>query len=60
MNFNYSVEVMKKYAFIDELNCRLKITWKAKDDSNNDIIIQYLENRIAEIIEEEMKINLPI
>jgi hypothetical protein len=60
MNFNYSVEVMKKYAFIDELNCRLKITWKAKDDSNNDIIIQYLEDRIAEIIEEEMKINLSI
>lgn len=51
---------MKKYAFIDELNCRLKITWKAKDDSNNDIIIQYLEDRIAEIIEEEMKINLTI
>lgn len=60
MSFNYSVEVMKKYAFIDELNCRLKITWKAKDDSNNDIIIQYLEDRIAEIIEEEMKINLTI
>lgn len=60
MDFNYSVEVMKKYAFIDELNCRLKITWKAKDDSNNDIIIQYLEDRIAEIIEEEMKINLTI
>jgi hypothetical protein len=60
MNFNYSVEVMKKYAFIDELNCRLKITWKAKNDSNNDIIIRYLEDRIAEIIEEEMKINLPI
>jgi hypothetical protein len=57
MNFNYSVEVMKKYAFIDELNCRIKITWLDKDDTNNDIIIKYLEERIAEIIEEEIKIN---
>ena len=48
---------MKKYAFIDELNCRIKITWLDKDDTNNDIIIKYLEERIAEIIEEEIKIN---
>jgi len=58
MIFNYSVEVMKKYAFIDELNCRLKITWEDKDNTNNDIIIKYLEDRVAEIIEEEKKINL--
>ena len=49
---------MKKYAFIDELNCRLKITWEDKDNTNNDIIIKYLEDRVAEIIEEEKKINL--
>jgi hypothetical protein len=55
MDFNYSVEVMKKYAFIDELNCRLKI-FKEKD---NDTIIKYLEARIAEINEAEKKMNLP-
>jgi hypothetical protein len=59
MDFNYSVEVMKKYAFIDELNCRLKITWKAKDDTKNDIIIKYLEERVAEILEEEKKMYFP-
>jgi len=56
MNFNYSVEVMKKYAFIDELNCRLKIY---KDTDDNNIIIQYLEKRIAEINEAEKKMLLP-
>jgi len=60
MDFNYSVEVMKKYAFIDELNCRLKISWLAKDDTNNDIIIKYLEERVAEILEEEKKMYFPI
>lgn len=56
MVFNYSVEVMKKYAFIDELNCRLKI-YKNSDD--NEIIIKYLEERIAEINDAEKKMLLP-
>lgn len=55
MNFNYSVEVMKKYAFIDELNCRLKIYKNTGDD---EIIIRYLEKRIAEINEAEKKMLL--
>jgi hypothetical protein len=54
MVFNYSIEVMKKYAFIDELNCRLKIN---KLDVDNNIIIKYLEDRVAEIIEQEKKMN---
>lgn len=56
MDFNYSVEVMKKYAFIDELNCRLKI-YKNNDD--NETIVKYLEKRIAEINEAEKKMLLP-
>ena len=55
MNFNYSIEVLKKSAFVDELNSRLKIL-KEKD---NEIIIKYLEARIAEINEAEKKMNLP-
>ena len=55
MNFNYSVEILKKSAFVDELNSRLKID-KKKD---NEIIIKYLETRIAEINEAEKKMNLP-
>jgi len=55
MNFNYSVEILKKSAFVDELNSRLRIT-KEKD---NEIIIKYLEARIAEINEAEKKMNLP-
>ena len=55
MNFNYAVEVMKKYAFIDELNCRLKIYKNTGDD---EIIIRYLEKRIAEINEAEKKMLL--
>lgn len=56
MDFNYSVEIMKKYAFIDELNCRLKI-YKNSDD--NETIVKYLEKRIAEINEAEKKMLLP-
>jgi hypothetical protein len=55
MHFNYSIEILKKSAFVDELNSRLKIY---KDD-DNDIIIKYLEKRIAEINEAEKKMHLP-
>ena len=56
MVFNYSVEVMKKYAFIDELNSRLKIYRYTDDD---EIIIRYLEKRIAEINEAEKNMLFP-
>jgi|CryBogDrversion2_11_1035321.scaffolds.fasta_scaffold58652_2 hypothetical protein len=56
MNFNYSVEISKKSAFVDELNNRLKI-YKNTDD--NEIIIRYLEKRIKEINEEENKMLFP-
>ena len=57
MVFNYSVEVMKKYAFIDELNCRLKLY--NNNDDDNEIVIRYLEKRIAEINEAEKNMLLP-
>ena len=56
MVFNYSVEVLKKSAFVDELNSRLKIY---KEDDDNEVIVRYLEKRIAEITEKEKKLNLP-
>lgn len=56
MNFNYSVEISKKSAFVDELNNRLKI-YKNTDD--NEIIIRYLEKRIKEINEEENRMLFP-
>ena len=55
MYFNYSIAVLKKAAFVDELNNTLKIS-KCTDD--NDIVIKYLEKRIAEINDAEKKMNI--
>jgi hypothetical protein len=57
MAFNYSIEVIKKSMFVDELNSRLKIIKQVDNKRENDIevIINYLEKRIAEIIEQEKK-----
>jgi hypothetical protein len=54
MNFNYSIAVLKKAAFVDELNNTLKIS---RGTTDNDIVIKYLEKRIAEINESEKKMN---
>jgi hypothetical protein len=61
MAFNYSIEVIKKSMFIDELNSRLKIMKDIDNNKDNDleVIINYLEKRIAEIIEQEKKMFLP-
>jgi hypothetical protein len=47
--------------FVDELNNRLKIIKEVDNNRENDIevIINYLEKRIAEIIEQENKLFLP-
>ena len=42
---NYSVDFLKKSAFIDEINCVLKV----KNSVDLNPIIDYLENRIKEI-----------
>jgi hypothetical protein len=55
MNFNYSIAVLKKAAFVDELNNTLKIS---RGTTDNDIVIKYLEKRIAEINEAEKKISI--
>jgi hypothetical protein len=55
MHFNYSIAVLKKAAFVDELNNTLKISRVTND---NDIVIKYLEKRIAEINEAEKKISI--
>jgi hypothetical protein len=57
MAFNYSIEVIKKSMFVDELNSRLKIIKEVDNKRENDmeVIINYLEKRIAEIIEQEKK-----
>ena len=54
MHFNYSIALLKKAAFVDELNNTLKIS---RGTDANDIIIKYLEKRIAEITESEKKMN---
>lgn len=54
MYFNYSIAVLKKAAFVDELNNTLKIS---RGTTDNDIVIKYLEKRIAEITESEKKMN---
>lgn len=61
MAFNYSIEVIKKSMFIDELNSRLKIMKDIDNNKDNDleVIINYLEKRIAEILEQEKKSFLP-
>lgn len=61
MVFNYSIEVIKKSMFIDELNNKLRLIKEIDNNQNNDIevIIDYLEKRIAEIIEQENKLFLP-
>jgi hypothetical protein len=55
MYFNYSIAVLKKAAFVDELNNTLKIS---RGTTDNDIVIKYLEKRIAEITESEKKMNI--
>ncbi len=52
MKYNYSVEVLKKAAFVDELNNILKLYTPTGDDKNNNvntIVISYIEQRIKEI-----------
>ena len=52
MRYNYSVEVLKKAAFVDELNNILKLYTPTGDDKNdniNIIVISYIEQRIKEI-----------
>jgi len=48
LSLNYSVDMMKKYAFIDELNNYLNILPPEDKDKNNPII-EYIEKRIAHI-----------
>jgi hypothetical protein len=61
MGFNYSIEVMKKSMFIDELNSKLRLLKDIDNNKDNDIevIINYLEKRIAEILEQENKMLYP-
>lgn len=47
MTSNYSVDMLKKAAFVDELNNFLKLL--PLDDHTNDLIIKYFEKRIKEI-----------
>jgi len=46
---SYSRDMMKKYAFIDELNNYLRILPIEEIDEKKIIIIEYLENKIKEI-----------
>jgi hypothetical protein len=53
-NFNYSIEVLKKAAFVDELNNLLKIYTYCDDEEEleeREIVINYLEKRILQINE---------
>ena len=61
MAFNYSIEIIKKSMFIDELNSRLKVMKEIDNNIDNDVevIIKYLEKRIAEILEQEKNLLLP-
>ena len=47
---NYSVDMLKKAAFVDELNNVLKSP-RNKKDNETDIIISYIEKRIKQIDE---------
>ena len=60
MIFNYSIEIIKKSMFIDELS-KLKIIKEIDNNKENDteVIINYLEKRIAEILEQEKKMFYP-
>jgi hypothetical protein len=46
---NYSVDMLKKYAFLDELNNFLKLKPVDQIDKDTQSVIEYLENRVKEI-----------
>lgn len=46
---NYSVDMIKKASFVDELNNILRVLPSDKLDEAKTAVIQYLESRIAEI-----------
>lgn len=46
---NYSVDMIKKASFVDELNNTLRVLPTDKLDEAKTSVIQYLESRIAEI-----------
>jgi len=46
MEDNYSVMCLKKAAFVDELNNYLTLL---SPDPSNDVIIKYLQSRIAQL-----------
>jgi len=53
-NLNYSIEILKKAAFVDELNNLLKIYTYCNDEKElekREIVINYLESRILQINE---------
>lgn len=58
MEMNYSVLVLKKAAFVDELNNLLHIHMDNDDEEHEEtqVIVDYLENRIRQI-NEVIKLN---
>lgn len=46
---SYSTETLIRYAFVHEVQNRLKINQEKTKDPNTQAIIDYMENRIKEI-----------